>query len=78
MTFDWSNSIVKVQHYAKTNLHNDNCKLKIIMTFFLVCVCLFVGEGGFGFFCAILRYNCIYITIANFLFSGTFFMGIDI
>jgi hypothetical protein len=25
--------IVKVQHYAKTNLHNDSCKLKIIMTF---------------------------------------------
>ena len=33
MTFDWSNGIVKEQHYAKTNLHNDNCKLKIIMTF---------------------------------------------
>jgi hypothetical protein len=33
MTFDWSNGIVKVQHYAKTNLHNDSCKLKIIMTF---------------------------------------------
>ena len=33
MTFDWSNGIVKVQHYAKTNLHNDSCKLKIIMAF---------------------------------------------
>jgi hypothetical protein len=33
MTFDWSSGIVKVQHYTKTNLHNDNCKLKIIMKF---------------------------------------------
>jgi hypothetical protein len=36
--------------------------------------CLYVGGGLFFvfalFFCAILRYISIYITIANFLFSG--------
>jgi hypothetical protein len=32
-TMDNTNSKVKVQPYAKTNLHNDSCKLKIIMAF---------------------------------------------